>query len=549
LLIDDNRDFHDELLRALAPRGYLVEWWPSAEDDAGERGPAAVCAFDVLLLDNRLPGKKGIEFLEELRQQGVQTPAILITEHYNPNLEIDARKLGVCDFIFKPPPSPDGRSLDPLLGALWKAAEAARLMKERVILPADPGTEGTRLVSAPDSVMSDVYNLVARAAREAGRDKPVLITGEAGTGKDVIARALFQASRRKAGPLLKVPCADRNEKELEEELFGYRGSDRTRGGAFEKAHGGALLLDDLDRASRSVQAKVRRANADGLVICGGTGGETPVDVWVIACAHRDFDPECHFRFRRIPLPRLQDRGAADVDLLADHFLRQAAASESKPWLTGFSEPARVALRRHHWPGNVAEMREVVLRAVCLCEGVCEVTPQDLKLTPRDTLSAEIRAHLQRAIQEAAHSGQADLSCLLGFLKEELVYHVRKQTSVNPEVIAAHTGLAVSDVQQILGDRAGGSAPAPPKRDLPLSRQKVWRAYQDALLVNPSLVGEPDVRLFEWLRAQPGGLEGLPKKFGTFQRYLTAARTYYGCPKNTPTSDRPGGKSIVRPDQL
>jgi DNA-binding NtrC family response regulator len=544
LLIDDNRDFYDDLLRELTPRGYSVEWWPSAEDDSGERGPAAVCGFDVLLLDNRLPGKKGIEFLEELRQQGVQTPAILITEHYNPNLEIDARKLGVCDFILKPLPSSDGRSLDPLLGALWKAAEAARLMKERVILPADPGTDGTRLVSAPDSIMSDVYNLVARAAREADRDRPVLITGESGTGKDLIARALFQASRRKAGPLLKVPCADRNENELEEELFGYRGNDRTRGGAFEKAHGGALLLDDLDTASRSVQAKVRRANTDGLVICGGTAVETPVDVWVIACAHRDFDPECHFRFRRIPLPRLQDRGAADVDLLADHFLHQAAAAEGKPWLTSFNEPARVGLRRHHWPGNVAEMREVVLRAVCLCPGRSHVTPEDLKLTPRDALHGEIRAHLRRAIQEAFRPGGA-LSLLPSLLAQELVHHVGRDGGHTAGEIAALTGLAESEVDQILREGEGGPAPRKP---LSLAREKVWQAYRRALEDNPGLVGEPDARVFEWLRGRPGDLEGLPENCETFKKYLRVARAYYGCPKNTPTSNRPGGKSVVGPDQ-
>jgi DNA-binding NtrC family response regulator len=538
LLIDDDENFCYLLKRELEQHDYSVQAERFVEDAAGALSPAAIRGWDVLLLDNLLRGpggKKGIEILEDLRQQDVRTPAILITEHFNPNLEIRAWKLGVCDFIRKPALD-GGRSLDRLLAALWKAVEAARLMKEPVIQTPDPGTEGTCLIGESRR-MREVYEFVGRAVRGAARDKPVLITGEAGTGKDLIARALFQASIRSERSFLKVPCAFRNEKELEEELFGCRGNDRDRGGAFEQVNGGALLLDDLDKAHPSAQAGVRRAIRDGL-IRGGTKAEAKVDVWVIACAHQeDFDQECQFRFQtRIALPPLRER-EDDLNLLADHFLKQAGDKEGKIWINTFTEQAREALRRHNWPGNVAELQEVVLGAVGRCQECRQVTAEDLKLNPTDAQDGMIRAHLRRAIQEASRPG-GKLSTLPELLAQELVHHLEmnpeKDTPRTVEDIAALTGLTVSDVRRIIQDGEGGQTPTQPKpRRLPPSREKAWRLYQDALVVNPGLIGEPDAIVFEWLRKRSEDREGLPPMCDTFKKYLREARNHYGCPKNEP----------------
>src|SRR6266542_2253287 len=374
--------------------------------------------YGVLLLDNKLPGKKGTEFLKELRQQGVQTPVILITGHGTTDVEIEAWKLGVFQFFTKPDHL-DGRSLEPLMRALGQAVEASRLMQEPVLPPDDPRTEGTRLIGeCGREPMSEVYKLMGNSARAASRDHPVLYTGETGTGKEMFARALFHQSDRNKGPFLKVRCAASGEKELEEELFGYEGSDRRKIGAFEKAHGGAVLLDDHGGTSGPVQAKVLQVIKDGFFIRGGSGTKVETDVWVIACALRKFDSELYYQFTKIPLPPLRKR-EEDIDLLANYFLAQVTAQQKKPLVQSISEQARKELHRYEWPGNVRELQQAICTAVILCRGT-QITPGDLKLD-EDSTAGEIKADLQRAVRTAAGSDQPGLFPLLkGILERELV---------------------------------------------------------------------------------------------------------------------------------
>jgi two-component system nitrogen regulation response regulator GlnG len=527
-LVDDNKGFFDDLKEQLEHHGYEVQWRESAE----MLSAPAVNVFDVLLLDQRLPRKSGLELLQELRRQGVQAPVILITEHGTPDAQIEANLLGVFEFLAKPLDM-EGPALDELRRALDRAVQASQ-MRKPVLLPVDPGSKGTRLVGlAAQGPMSEVYTQIGVAAAAARRDNPVLILGETGTGKDLIARVLFQKSDRKTGPFLRCKCAAFHEKELEEELFGYRGSDRQKIGAFEKADGGALVLDDLGETSRAVQAKIVRAITEGLVICGGTGKEIQTDVWVIGCDLRPIVSELYFQFRtKIHLPRLHDRGPGDLDLLADHFLEQAAA-EDKAWVTSFHEQARTALRRYHWPGNVRELQQVIRTAVLLCRGP-QVTAADLRLGPAGCLEGEVSAYLQRAIRAASRTGRAALFPFLrGALERELVLDVWIETDGSLEETARRVGLAESDVRRILQEI--GITPAAPdhsgeRRPLPPSREKAWRLYLWAQQVDPALAGAPCAKIFHWLAtklAREGeGRQGLPEKCESFERYVREASAHY-----------------------
>jgi DNA-binding NtrC family response regulator len=558
LLIDDDKDFCDLLCEELASHGYEVEWRESAEHGAPLLLAAEAGPFDVLLLDNRLRGKNGLKLLEELRQQGVRIPVILITGHGTADIEIEAFKLGVLEFITKPVRLV-GQPLHELRHALDRAAETSRLMKEPVRLPGEVGTGGLELMGRPGcEPMSQVYQLIGKKADAARRECPVLITGETGTGKELVARALFHRSARRDGPFLKVKWEAFHEKELDVELFGYEGGDRQQIGVFEKAHGGAVLLDDAGETSRSVQAKVLQVIDDGIVIRGGRGTKVAVDVWVIGCAQRDFVSDLYFRLMPpIHLPPLRERGE-DVDVLAACFLERAAAAVGKPWVQSFHEQAREKLRHHCWPGNVRELQQAIHTAVLLCRGT-QITVANLKLGPSDSVAGEVATHLRRAIQAALQSGQANLYAFLnGILAREVVQLTWTATAGNLEQTAGLAGLPLPEVRKVLQEGLGIDPPhagdpdkkLPPSKGLSPSRVKAWGWYNWALERNPALAGRPDAEVFRWLQNDSRvAREDLPTRCDTFERYLREARAHYDDHKNTPPLDRPTGRSIVRLDQI
>jgi DNA-binding NtrC family response regulator len=529
LLVDDQRDFCDLLKLELRQHGYEVECRESAE----MLSAAEVNGFEVLLLDQIIPPTTGIEFLRELRGQGVQTPVILITEHGTPDIQIEAKMLGAFEFITKPL-AMDGPTLEPLRRVLDQAVQASQ-MRKPVLLPADPSPEGMRLAGPlAQGPMSKVYDCIGVAAAAARRDNPVLIVGEMGTGKTLLARALWHHSARKTGPFLPCMCAAFREKELEEELFGYQGSDRQKIGLFEKLDGGTLLLDGPSETSRAVQAKIVRAITDGVVIWGGTGKEIKTDVWVIGCDLRPFVSELYFQFRtRIEVPALRYRGNAEVDVLADHFLKRVAAAENKPWIKSFHEKARAALRGYHWPGNVRELEQVIRMAVLLCREN-PVTAADLKLGPAGCTAGEVSTYMQRAIQAASRAGQLALfPYLLAILERELACHAWIDTDGQLDETARRVGLAESDVLRILqenGFPATARSDAAARKPLPPSREKAWRLYRWALEQAPALRGAPYAKVFQWLTAKLAmdeeDRQGLPEKSETFERYVREAFAYY-----------------------
>ncbi|MCI0455875.1 MAG: sigma-54 dependent transcriptional regulator [Gemmataceae bacterium] len=553
LLIDDEQDFCDLLREELAGHGYEVVRRESVE---GPGAPAAgeVDHFDVLLLDHELPGKKGIQFLQELRQQGVQMPVIFITGHGTADMAIEAWRLGVVDFCTKPvdfcakPDEQRDPLLDKLRRALARATETARLIKEPVRLPGDAGTEGPVLLGDPGrEPMAEVYRRLGTAAKDAARDRPVLIVGSTGTGKDLVARHLFHRSARHHQPFLKVKCTAFQNDDLEIELFGSEGDDRRQIGAFEQAHGGAVLLDDAGETSRAVQAKILRVIDEGTVIRGGRGTRVPVDVWVIACALRDFDSELYYRLTPpIRLPPLCERGE-DILRLAHHFLDQATQAGKQSQVRSFHEQALEKLRAYPWPGNARELQQTVRMAVLLCQGV-QVTAADLKLGPGGSSEREVSSHLQRAIEAALKTGQRGLYSFLNeLLTRELVRLAWTMKDRSLEGAADLAGLPPAELKGRLRDLLGIVAEEgmPAARPLTPSREKAWRLYEWARAQNPELTS--DAAVFHWLQDRTEKGE-LPEKCDTFERYLREARAYYDKPRNEPRTDRPAGGSIVRRDQ-
>ena len=369
LIVDDEAGVRSALSGVLRDEGYAVDAVDSGEAclDRVSRAP-----YDVIVLDIWLPGMDGLATLTRLNERRVDAPVVMISGHGNIESAVRAIKLGAFDFVEKP------LSLEKTVLVVSNAVRQRRLEAENRALRAN--VERRPLTMVGESyVMAQLREQVAMAAPTNGR---VLIYGENGTGKELVARSVHALSRRRTGPFVEVNCAAIPEELIESELFGhtkgaFTGAVTDRRGKFEVADGGTLFLDEIGDMSLKTQAKVLRALQEQVVEPVGGATSVRVDVRVLAATNKEltgeiragrFREDLYFRLNVIPIfvPPLRDR-ADDVPLLAEHFMAELAREYGRR-PKRLDPGAAMGLRSYRWPGNVRELRNVIERLMIMVPG-------------------------------------------------------------------------------------------------------------------------------------------------------------------------------------
>ncbi len=450
LVVEDNDTLRRGIARALRETGASVD-----EESHGERAVDRIRriegpCYDVILSDLRLPGADGVAVLRAARERDPRTSVLLMTAYGSIETAVEAMKQGAFDFVQKP------LDLEQLELRVARGIAHRRLLHEVSSLRAEQAVR-----SAAAEIVGDSPTLLAAidlARRVAPSRSTVLITGETGTGKELIAALIHRASTRADGPLVKVNCAALPETLLESELFGHErgaftGADRERVGRFEEASGGTLFLDEIGEMSPATQAKLLRVLQDQEFHRLGGTRVLRTDARIVSATNREpeemiregsFREDLFFRLNviRIHLPPLRER-PQDLIALAHHFLRHFAREHGRP-LRGFGEDALARIRAHSWPGNVRELRNSVERAVLMAEST-RLRAGDLSLGTAPAGAPEWRPLLppegatlheieRRLVLEALERGgwvQKRAAALLGISRRKLNYMIRKMGLTHP----------------------------------------------------------------------------------------------------------------------
>lgn len=431
LIVDDDAGFRDSLAEALSDLGHTpVE---AGSTDAGlHRLRTEQVALAIV--DLRMPGDDGLAFLRRAAQLVPGLPCIMLTAYASGRNTIEAMRLGAFDHLTKP----IGRE------ALIKVLDRALQRRAAEARPDQAASQATDPQDTLVGASAAMRQILKRIGQAADSDATVLVLGETGTGKELVARALHDNSARSPQPFVAVNCAAIPAELMESELFGhvkgaFSGATSDRIGRFREADQGTLFLDEIGDMALPTQAKMLRALQEREITPVGGSRAVAVDVRIIAATHRDlpaavrdgaFREDLWYRLQVIPitLPPLRER-PADVLLLAEHFLRQLGGSEAKSLTTA----AARRLLEHPWPGNVRELRNTLERAVVLCGGPV-IDSDQLDLAPASASSGELeinwsgpldqavsaveRAMLVRALA-AASGNRADAARRLGLSRQQL----------------------------------------------------------------------------------------------------------------------------------
>ena len=408
---------------------------------------------DLVLTDLRMPDGTGFDVLKRTRESNPETPVVMITAYTSTKTAIEALKAGAYDYVSKP------FDVEELKHVVGKALERKRLADENVVLR-------TRIEERPalgtligvSRRMRAVFDMIERIGRTTST---VLITGESGTGKGLIARAIHRSSSRAARSFVSINCGALPENLLESELFGHEkgaftGAVREKKGLFKEADGGTLFLDEIGETSLAMQVKLLQVLQERVVRRVGGNVEEPVDVRIICATNKDlvrkvaektFREDFYYRIAVIPLliPPLRER-REDLPLLVRHFLRKVAAEQRIPEKKISTEAMRV-LEAHPWPGNVRELENLIERTVALEPGAVITTaslpesflrpagvPEEALRTPFDLpLEAfRLEAYLEwigkRLMQQALERSSGvrkDAAKLVGMSERSFRYYAKK----------------------------------------------------------------------------------------------------------------------------
>jgi two-component system response regulator AtoC len=405
LVVDDDESIRSYLSVLLSSRGYAVTTVASADEALVHLG-AAESLPALVLLDLVMPGMGGLELLESLKQAYPQIPAVILSTIGEIRTVVEAMRRGATDYLTKP------FEEEELELAMTGALEKHRLREEVTVLKRrlDQYGEPPDLVSAN----SQMLRIREIASQVAASDAPVLILGETGVGKEVLARAIHTQSPRRARPFIKVNCAALPHELLESELFGYEkgafsGAIRDKPGKFELAHKGSILLDEIAEMSPHLQAKLLHVLQDGEFSRLGARQTTRVDARILASTNKSVDKimgEGTFRedlfFRlavvKIEIPPLRER-REDIPLLAGAFVQRYGNAEGG--VRDLPPELIEAFMRHDWPGNVRELENAVRRYLILPDlemAVSELMPSRRPIPPKP--SADLKQLAHRAADQA-----------------------------------------------------------------------------------------------------------------------------------------------------
>ncbi len=365
LIIDDEKAIRKTLSEILSYEGYKID-----EAADGEEGlkKFSNTTYDVVLCDIKMPKMDGIEFLEKAREVNSDVPVIVISGHGNIETAVEAVKKGAFDYISKPP------DLNRLLITLRNALDKQTLVTETKVLKRKVSKVQDMVGTSPG-----IKKIKDTIEKVAPTDARVLITGENGVGKELVARWIHEKSNRNTGPMVEVNCAAIPGELIESELFGHEKGSFTsaikqRIGKFEQANGGTLFLDEIGDMSLGAQAKVLRALQEGKITRVGADKDINVDVRVIAATNKDLLKEVDDKNFRLDLyhrlgviivhvPSLNER-REDVPLLVDFYIEKIA-DEYGQTKKIIDKDAMEVLKNYNWTGNIRELRNVVERLIIL----------------------------------------------------------------------------------------------------------------------------------------------------------------------------------------
>ncbi len=462
LVIDDQAQIRQFLREVLGAEGYTVET-AGTGDEAVTRLTETIP--DLVLLDLRLPDTSGLEVLREIHRQFPSMCVIMMTAFGEIETAVEAIKAGAFDFIPKP------FNLEQLLHAIKRGLETSRHARELYTLrrrgDAYLNTPGMVMSTAP--AMQDIYETVRKVI--VGDKTTILIEGESGVGKDVVAGLIHASSPRCAEAFLEINCAALPEKLLESEVFGHEQGAFTdavqqKPGLLELAHKGTLFLDEIGEMSPALQVKLLRVLEKQIFRRVGGVQDISVDVRLISATNRnlsrmvaegDFREDLYYRLKVIPLhiPPLRER-PEDIPPLAEHFLRMYNLQFQKSF-DGLSDDAQAAMAAYAWPGNIRELRNVLERAVLLSDGNTLTAAQlnlpgagearplplwgDLAAAlggelsddgiPLEDMLVRVEEHFVRHALEAADGNQSHAARLLGLNRDKLRYRM-KQYDLNKD---------------------------------------------------------------------------------------------------------------------
>lgn len=367
LVIDDEKSIRNTLKEILEYEGHEVQ---DAADGLEGLKKIESEKFDIVLCDIKMPKMDGLELLDKIMELQSETPVIMISGHGTIETAVEAIKKGAYDFISKP------LDLNRMLITLRNALDRSSLVKETKTLK--------KKISRSNDMVGDsapIRKIKDMIAKVAPTDARVLITGENGTGKELVAKWIHEQSDRNTSPLVEVNCAAIPSELIESELFGHEkgaftSAVKQRIGKFEQAHNGTLFMDEIGDMSLSAQAKVLRALQENKITRVGGEKDIAVNVRIIAATNKDLKKEIekgNFRedlYHRlsvivIQVPSLNER-ADDIPMIADYFMEQICEEYKMP-KKSFTEDAYAELKKISWTGNIRELRNVVERLIILCD--------------------------------------------------------------------------------------------------------------------------------------------------------------------------------------